>query len=300
MLHLHSYLKLSLVLLLISSFTLSYLSCNHSDKNDKDANSKALKSTTDNTCMVWPGDADNNGVVEIADILSIGLMYGQKGNKRKSANLNYKGQIADKWNKSLLNGADIAHTDCNGDGTINSADTKAIVQNMNKPPHKNNSGPFPITGKTALTLNVVSKTPGDKGKCRCSKIEIDMNVNNLDTLYGASFALKYDNTRIDSIISTKLNSTCLDKKGNDFISILKHDNDKNELYVGLTSINPEAGDVPCGSLGNITMEIMEFDDDDEDKDKLLFELGNTSSNLVSSLKDTIITFSSIDKLNINE
>ena len=127
-----------------------------------------------------------------------------------------------------------------------------------------------------------------------------MNLDDIKNLYGASFALKYDNTRIDSIISTKLNSTCLDKKGNDFISILKHDNDKNELYVGLTSINPEAGDVPCGSLGNITMEIMEFDDDDEDKDKLLFELGNTSSNLVSSLKDTIITFSSIDKLNINE
>ena len=298
MLHLHSYLKLSLVLLLISGFTLSYLSCNSSDKNDKDANSKVSKSTKDNTCTVWPGDADNNGVVEISDILSIGLMYGQKGNKRDSVSIKFKGQKATKWGESLPNKANIAHTDCNGDGTINSADTSAIIQNIDSLHQEDVSPSLPITEKTSLTLDVVSKGKCDRSSSpKCSKITFKMNLDDIKNLYGASFALKYDNTTIDSIISTKLNSTCLDKKGNDFISILKHDNDKNEVYVGLTRTNPEAGDVPCGSLGNITMEIMEFDDGNGPFFKLS---SDTSSNLISSLNKRKITFSSIENLNINE
>jgi hypothetical protein len=75
------------------------------------------------TIKVWPGDANNNGVVNNLDFLYLGLGYNYFGSARDSINVNWSAQTAQPWNL-LLNSAssnfpNLAYTDCNGDGIVN-------------------------------------------------------------------------------------------------------------------------------------------------------------------------------------
>ena len=90
------------------------------------------------TCIndiVWPGDADNNRIVDNNDLLPIGLGYDSTGSIRP---VNYGGDLweADSvglwayYFTSYSPPVNYDHADCNGDGIINADDTFAIVQNF--------------------------------------------------------------------------------------------------------------------------------------------------------------------------
>jgi|GEM_PF-955842 len=78
---------------------------------------------------VWPGDTDENGIVNIYDFLPIGLYYGNTGTARANASLEWSSQQSAPWNQNQRNGQDIMAIDCNGDGIINAADTSTISAN---------------------------------------------------------------------------------------------------------------------------------------------------------------------------
>ncbi|HET6224690.1 MAG TPA: NosD domain-containing protein, partial [Bacteroidia bacterium] len=79
---------------------------------------------------VWPGDANNDLIASNLDLLNIGLYYGETGNARAAVSNNWQAFPSLNWNKMQNNGADMKHTDCNGDGSINADDTLAIHQNF--------------------------------------------------------------------------------------------------------------------------------------------------------------------------
>ncbi|NNE29615.1 MAG: Ig-like domain-containing protein, partial [Saprospiraceae bacterium] len=49
------------------------------------------------TNCVWPGDANDNGVVDIVDLLAIGYCTGEVGTSRVEASTNWFGQYSDDW-----------------------------------------------------------------------------------------------------------------------------------------------------------------------------------------------------------
>lgn len=79
---------------------------------------------------VWPGDADNNGVADMDDLLSLGLLYGETGELREDTSIDWYAHSANEWGETLITGADLKYADCNGDGIINDVDTTAIVLNF--------------------------------------------------------------------------------------------------------------------------------------------------------------------------
>ncbi len=78
---------------------------------------------------VWPGDADNDGIADNNDVLAIGYAYGVTGPSRPNATTNWVGQQAPDWNLALATGANLKHTDCDGDGTIDNSDVAAVNAN---------------------------------------------------------------------------------------------------------------------------------------------------------------------------
>lgn len=71
---------------------------------------------------VYPGDANNNGVVNNVDFLYLGLAYNYAGPERDSTsdnNLSFLPSPATPWQYAFANGANFAHADCNGDGIVN-------------------------------------------------------------------------------------------------------------------------------------------------------------------------------------
>ena len=82
-----------------------------------------------NDC-IWPGDTNNDGVVNNNDLLSLGYCLGQSGASRDFANV-WSGASADDWNDSFLEeNVNAKHVDANGDGVITSADLDEIINNL--------------------------------------------------------------------------------------------------------------------------------------------------------------------------
>jgi hypothetical protein len=83
---------------------------------------------------VWPGDADNDGIVGIKDISKLGLYlgYGSKKTnfrsfKRKNATTYWIGQSCLAWDSS-----EVTFADCDGDGEITLNDMLVIPLNFGK------------------------------------------------------------------------------------------------------------------------------------------------------------------------
>lgn len=77
---------------------------------------------------VWPGDTDNNGIVELEDILPIGVYWRDQGEFRESVSYNWQSfGYPYIWNTE-----DAAYADCNGDGEVNISDVLAICLNFGK------------------------------------------------------------------------------------------------------------------------------------------------------------------------
>ncbi|MFC2084818.1 hypothetical protein ACFLS9_07155, partial [Bacteroidota bacterium] len=84
--------------------------------------------TLDVCISVWPGDADNNGVANVADILPLGFYYGNSsGASRPGGSCLWQSQccpLSPAWSP-----ANAVYADCNGDGTVNVADVLCIGLN---------------------------------------------------------------------------------------------------------------------------------------------------------------------------
>ena len=78
--------------------------------------------------FVWPGDADDNGIVNAEDILSIGAFWNETGNARNTPSIKWESHIIPSdWEISYA-----AYADCNGDGKVGISDVLAICVNWQK------------------------------------------------------------------------------------------------------------------------------------------------------------------------
>lgn len=110
---------------------------------------KDLEIAEENICLggdcVWSGDANNDGVVDMNDLLTVGRFIGQTGKPRIQPTIDeWYGQYSDKWlvSESVITvnidlfvqesvitvNIDLfgQHIDTNGDGVISAKDTTAI------------------------------------------------------------------------------------------------------------------------------------------------------------------------------
>jgi PKD repeat protein len=75
--------------------------------------------------MIWPGDTNNNGSVEITDIVPIGVYWDKHGDARQEVSFSWEGcAYPDDWDTELA-----ALADCNGDGKVNITDVLGICLN---------------------------------------------------------------------------------------------------------------------------------------------------------------------------
>ncbi|HPR17973.1 MAG TPA: C25 family cysteine peptidase, partial [Candidatus Cloacimonadota bacterium] len=82
----------------------------------------------DQSITIWPGDTDNNGSVEEADILPIGVYWRERGEARENASSAWEAQTYPlDWDSDLA-----PFADCNGDGEVDIADVLAIIINWDQ------------------------------------------------------------------------------------------------------------------------------------------------------------------------
>lgn len=187
---------------------------------------------------VWPGDTDNNNVVNNNDLLPIGLFYGQTGLQRASISNLWQNYISADWGQIEINGSDIKHVDSNGNGIIDSNDTLAINLNFNLahviPVNNDNFGERTAPDIYFITANN-SYNAGDWINV---EVWLGNSTDPVNNLYGLAFNINYNS----SLVQTGTESitypvSWLGTPGTNTLKIAKIDPAANTAYGAVTRIN---------------------------------------------------------------
>ncbi|WP_276134449.1 hypothetical protein [Polluticoccus soli] len=111
---------------------------------------------------VWPGDANGDFTVNMYDPLAIAIAMGKTGASRTSPSTSWVPQFCMPWaNVFVTNNVNMKHADCDGNGTVASADLGAVTANygLSHPKgeyHNKTTGAPPLY----LDLTGIILTPG--------------------------------------------------------------------------------------------------------------------------------------------
>jgi hypothetical protein len=78
---------------------------------------------------VWPGDVNYDGVVDMHDLMILGLTAGATGPERLNASLQWFPQYVTNWADTVVTGVNFKHADTDGNGMVDISDTLAIIVN---------------------------------------------------------------------------------------------------------------------------------------------------------------------------
>ena len=78
---------------------------------------------------MWPGDINDNGVVNAVDLLYLGVAYGSAGPARAGATTDWTPQnVTTPWGQTFPDGIDYAFADCDGNGFIDIDDLDDAIE----------------------------------------------------------------------------------------------------------------------------------------------------------------------------
>lgn len=155
----------------------------------------------DSCGAVWPGDADENLVVDNNDVLAIGFAYGFTGPARPNALLSWTPQPAYNWPTTLPSGMNCKYTDTNGDGVIDNNDTLAIGLNYG------NTHPFRLGAPLAAGSNpdlylIASADSAGPQTMVTIDVMLGTTAEPIDSIYGIAFSISFDPALIDTSLTT--------------------------------------------------------------------------------------------------
>jgi hypothetical protein len=152
--------------------------------------------------IVWPGDANRDGLVSNLDVLELGLAASATGAARTSTSNAWTGQYASAWLGTLSTGWNKAHADCNGDGVVNTNDNAAITANFGLTHSFKGSN---ISANPDITI-VPQQSIAYEGIWNKADIILGDATNSMTQLYGLAFDINY-NQNVVQTDSVKINYT---------------------------------------------------------------------------------------------
>jgi hypothetical protein len=147
--------------------------------------------------VVWPGDTNNDGIVNQADILRIGLYWNFTGPARQNASINWTGQPATAWSPQAS-----TYADANGNGVVNQADVLPIGLNWGQSHSVSTQSlksmvslpKLSSPNAAGLQINIVGEAnPGED-------FWVEILASDVTNLFGVSFEFVYSPTdNIDTV-----------------------------------------------------------------------------------------------------
>ncbi len=156
-----------------------------------------------NAQQLWPGDANNNGEVNIVDVLFVGLAYGETGPLRANASDDWIAQdITTFWTGTFFNGLNHVYADCDGNGVIDKDDIKNPIKDNYGLTHgivtpdvfSNGTGGQDVPLKLINTTGIGTLS---------GSVDIDINLGEMslpaNDFSGIAFSIVYDPTIVDDL-----------------------------------------------------------------------------------------------------
>lgn len=147
--------------------------------------------------IVYPGDVNNNGIVNGVDALYVGVAFDTEGPQRENASKEFQPQaITALWAENFPDGLNYAYADCNGNGKIEEDDIKEVIKdNFGKTHGVLQPDSYSAEGNPLADpfLNLVPDLPtatgGQQVTVTLSLGSMDVPVNNF---YGIAFTINID------------------------------------------------------------------------------------------------------------
>lgn len=240
---------------------------------------------------VWPGDMDNNGVVDARDLLVLGYGIGSAGTPRTSGSTDWKGQFADSWVAPIYGTfIDYKYLDADGNGQVTAADTIAIIENYN---NSSNIHPSRMYGVGNVNADasyggdglILERAPlylfphpdnpsGDLeiGDILLADIYLGVEENHANNIHGVSFTLTYETTQMDSTsVSVDFDANSWFTNNSSVLEITKApQNGYLDAAITRTAKNPISGWGRIGQAGFII--IIDIDGIKTDKSTMTIQM----------------------------
>jgi hypothetical protein len=144
---------------------------------------------------VWPGDVNNNGIVNGVDLLYLGLAHGSTGPSRAEVSTDWAPQaILSLWSESFPDGTNYAYADCDGNGIVEEEDIDDGIEDN-----------FGETHGVLLPDGYANALPGEGPRIRLVPdmtmvgegaivniaLIIDDELQLIDSLYGVAMKIGY-------------------------------------------------------------------------------------------------------------
>jgi len=147
---------------------------------------------------VWPGDVNNNGIVNEIDFLYLGYAFGQVGPARSIESSEWKEQdIANLWEGTFPEGLNFAYADCDGNGVVDELDADVIEEYIGR---TYIDGAFDeiLEANSELVPKFFLSRTEDFAVAPGETIELDISLDNVDgerieeSILGFAFTLNVD------------------------------------------------------------------------------------------------------------
>ncbi|MBL7828243.1 MAG: T9SS type A sorting domain-containing protein [Saprospiraceae bacterium] len=186
---------------------------------------------------VWPGDADNNNVVNHFDLLYLGLGIGAGHEPRLNGDEIWQGDDSNDWPQSTARRhINFKNFDTNGDGLINQSDTSAIYKHWTQAIRK-----FDRTSPWALPAPLDTVIEQTRLELLADTISTGTTVLipvslSASGIQGLAFSISYDSSLIADAPRFIPASSWLGTPGN-LLDVQKDFPGQSRLDVAITRIN---------------------------------------------------------------
>ena len=175
------------------------------------------ENNTSNLCeqdCVWPGETNGDGLVNVWDILPIGLAYNMQGVAREDTSIFWQAYEAENWNDALENGRNLKHLDTNGDAVINEFDVQAIEKNYSQMVTGKNEETNDANASFTLFLDIQNDNLV-AGEPIIANILLGDEFEQAEDVYGLAFSINYNAAIVqDTSITIDFNNTWLGENDN--------------------------------------------------------------------------------------
>jgi hypothetical protein len=173
-------------------------------------------------CTVWSGDTNNDGVVNQADVLRLGLHWGRTGPARSSVTCFWAGQPAICWTPLAA-----TYANANGDGVVNQADVLCIGLNWGRTHTLTSVAPSAKAEQISSATLVPEINPA---LALDQEFFIRLNLAQATDLFGLAFELLYDQPDMLQILSVEPDESF----GSNVVFYSKVDNAAGKIAVGIS------------------------------------------------------------------
>ena len=214
---------------------------------------------------VWPGDTNNDGVVDVDDLLPIGLAMGASGTPRPVLDPTaWSAQYGADWGEDL-NGLDYKFIDANGDRFISAADTQVVMDNLGLG-HRLRAEQLSFTD---FDLNIFGPTEAEPGDLLQLEVVAGNSFVVVEDVFGFRFAFQYDPTVIEpTTVGLDFDQESWIAYDSPILALTKNDPDNGVLTAAFTRTSRDgiSGFGQIATFNVVVEDVFGFRETYEDED----------------------------------